>query len=76
VCYRIELESDPADLAFFKAKKSGERRFSLDTFRKNEKNPDGPESQALHGFVDGVFDYDFMRDQMLSVANGIGASKK
>lgn len=68
--YRIELESLDVDQAFFKAKKPGERRFSVDTFRKNEKNPEWPESQALHGFVDGVFDYDRMRDLMLRTANG------
>jgi hypothetical protein len=74
--YRIELESMDVDQAFFKAKKPGERRFSIDTFRKNEKNPDWPESQALHGFVDGVFDYDMMREQMLKVADEINSSKK
>jgi hypothetical protein len=74
--YRIEIESDAVDQTFFKAKKPGERRFSVDTFRKNEKNPNWPESQALHGFVDGVFDYDAMREEMLKVANEIGSSKK
>jgi hypothetical protein len=74
--YRIEIESDSGDQAFFKAKKPGERRFSVDTFRKNEKNPDWPESQALHGFIDGVFDYDVMREQMLKVANETGSSKQ
>jgi len=74
--YRIEIESDAVDQAFFKAKKPGERRFSVDTFRKNEKNPNWPESQALHGFIDGVFDYDVMREEMLKVANEIGPSKK
>jgi hypothetical protein len=68
--YRIELESDPVDQAFFKAKKPGERRFSIDIFRKNETNANWPESQALHGFIDGVFDYDAMRDRMIKVANG------
>ncbi len=56
--YRIELESDDVDQAFFKAKKPGERRFSIDSFRKNAMNANWPESQALHGFVDGIFDYD------------------
>jgi hypothetical protein len=74
--YRIELESDPADQAFFKAKKRGERRFSIDTFRKNEKNPDWPDSQALHGFIDGVFDYDTMRDSIIKVANGDKSASK
>jgi hypothetical protein len=63
--YRIELESDPADQAFFKATKPGERRFSIDTFRESKNG----ETQALHGFIDGVFDYDVMRDKMLEVAN-------
>lgn len=74
--YRIEIESDAGDQAFFKGKKPGERRFSIDIFRKNEKNPDWPESQALHGFIDGVFDYDVMREEMLKVANEIGSSKQ
>jgi len=68
--YEIELESDDVDQAFFKAKKPGERRFSIDTFRKNETNPDWPDSQALLGFVDGVFDYDTMRDLLVKRANG------
>ena len=68
--YRIELESLDVDQAFFKAKKPGERRFSIDTFRKNETNANWPESQALHGFIDGVFDYDTMRDRMMKIANG------
>lgn len=67
--YRIELESDDADQAFFKPKHPGERRFSIDTFWQNEANPNMPESQALHGFVDGVFDYDTMRDLMVKTAN-------
>jgi hypothetical protein len=29
-----------------------------------------PESQALHGFVDGVFDYHTIRDLMVKTANG------
>jgi hypothetical protein len=74
--YRIELESLDVDQAFFKATKAGERRFSIDTFRKNETNANWPESQALHGFIDGVFDYDIMREQMLKVANEVGSSKK
>jgi hypothetical protein len=74
--YRIELESMDADQAFFKAKKPGERRFSIDTFHQNEKNPNWPESQALNGFVDGVFDYDAMRDKMIAVANDKEASHK
>ena len=68
--YRIELESDSVDQAFFKPKHPGERRFSIDSFRQNETNPNWPESQALHGFVDGVFDYDTMRDLMVKTANG------
>lgn len=69
--YRMELESDDVDQAFFKPKKPGERRFSIDSYRKNEKNENWPESQALHGFIDGVFDYDTMRDQMVKAGNGI-----
>jgi hypothetical protein len=68
--YRIELESADVDQAFFKAKKPGERRFSIDSFRKNETNANWPDSQALNGFVEGIFDYDTMRDQMVNVANG------
>jgi len=68
--YRIELESLDVDQAFFKAKNPGERRFSIDTFRTNETDPKWPESQALHGFVDGAFDYDAMRDRMVKTANG------
>ncbi len=68
--YRIELGSEDVDQAFFKAKHPGERRFSIDSYRKNEENKNGPESQALHGFVDGVFDYDRMRDLMVKAANG------
>ena len=67
--YRLELGSEDADQAFFKPKKRGERRFSIDSYRKNEKNANWPESQALHGFIDGVFDYDTMRDRMMKVAN-------
>lgn len=67
--YRLELGSEDADQAFFKPKKPGERRFSIDSYRKNEKNANWPESQALHGFIDGVFDYDTMRDRMMKVAN-------
>lgn len=68
--YRLELESEDVDQAFFKPKKPGERRFSIDSYRKNETNEKWPESQALHGFVDGVFDYDRMRDLMVKTANG------
>jgi hypothetical protein len=68
--YRLELGSEDADQAFFKPKKLGERRFSIDSYRKNETNEKWPETQALHGFVDGVFDYDRMRDLMVKAANG------
>lgn len=68
--YRIELESEDVDQAFFKAKHPGERRFSIDTYHENSTNPNLPESQALHGFVDGKFDYDTMRDLMVKAANG------
>ncbi len=68
--YRIELGSENADQAFFKPKKPGERRFSIDSYRKNETNENWPETQALYGFVDGVFDYDRMRDLMVKAANG------
>jgi hypothetical protein len=68
--YRIELGSEDADQAFFKPKKPGERRFSIDSYRKNETNENWPVSQALYGFVDGVFDYDRMRDLMVKTANG------
>lgn len=68
--YRLELESNEVDQAFFKPKKQGERRFSIDSYRKNDKNENWPESQSLYGFVDGVFNYDLMRDLMVKVANG------
>lgn len=68
--YRLELGSEDEDQAFFKPKKPGERRFSIDSYRKNKTNEELPESQALNGFVDGVFDYDRMRDLMVKVANG------
>jgi hypothetical protein len=67
--YRIEIDSEDVDQAFFKPKKPGERRFSIDSYRQNETNANWPESQALHGFIDGVFDYDTMRDRMMAVAN-------
>ena len=67
--YRIEIDSDDVDQAFFKAKKRGDRRFSIDSYRQNKTNSNWPESQALHGFIDGVFDYDTMRDRMMKVAN-------
>jgi Flp pilus assembly protein TadD len=73
--YRIELESDDVDQAFFKPKHLGERRFSIDTYRASADG--GPlESQALLGFVDGVFDYDGMRDRMAEAANKQEASGK
>ena len=69
--YRLELESDDVDQAFFKPKHPGERRFSVDSY-SDETAADGKqgESQALHGFIDGKFDYDAMRDRMVQVANG------
>lgn len=74
--YRIELESADVDQVFFKAMRPGERRFSIDSFRKNETSANWPETQALHGFVDGKFDYDSMRDEMIKVANGEKLSRK
>jgi len=74
--YRLELGSEDADQAFFKPQKPGERRFSIDSYRKNEKNENWPETQALHGFVDGVFDYDRMRDLMVKAANGEESPQK
>ncbi|HEY2861275.1 MAG TPA: hypothetical protein VGJ21_22895 [Terracidiphilus sp.] len=67
--FRIQLESDDADQAFFKPKHPGERRFSIDTYSPGTDGKAG-ETQALHGFLDGVFDYDVMRDRMVDVANG------
>lgn len=67
---RIELGSENADQAFFKPKKPGERRFSIDTYHETEANGNKTESQALNGFIDGTFDYDRMRDLMVKVANG------
>jgi hypothetical protein len=64
--YRIELESEDGDQAFFKPEHPGDRRFSIDSIRQGANG----ESQALHGFVDGSFDYDRMRDQMVKAANG------
>lgn len=74
--YRIEIDSEDVDQAFFKAKKPGERRFSIDSYRQNATNSNFPESQALYGFIDGVFDYDLMRDRMVIVANGEGSKHK
>lgn len=74
--YRLEVGSEDADQAFSKSKRPGERRFSIDSYRKNEKIEDGPESQALHGFVDGVFSYDRMRDLLVKTANGELITKK
>jgi hypothetical protein len=74
--YRMELESLDADQAFFKTTKPGERRFSIDTFQENETNANWSESQALNGFIDGVFNYDVMRDRMLKVPNGEKSSSK
>lgn len=74
--YRLELDSEDVDQAFFKPKRSGERRFSIDSYRKNENNENWPESQALHGFVDGAFDYDQMRDLLVTAANGEPLFKK
>jgi hypothetical protein len=66
----IQLESDDVDQAFFKPKKPGERRFSIDTYSESEVNGKQTESQALHGFIDGVFNYETMRDLMVKTANG------
>jgi len=74
--YRIEIDSDDVDQAFFKAKKRGDRRFSIDSYRQNKTNSNWPESQALHGFIDGVFDYDAMRDRMITIANGEESQQK
>ena len=68
--YRIELESDDADQAFFKPKHPGDRRFSIDSYHESNVEGKSSESQALHGFIDGVFDYDVMRDRIVAVANG------
>ena len=70
VDYRLQLESSDMDQAFLKPKKPGERRFSVDSYRTTEVDGKQSESQALHGFVDGVFDYDRMRDLMVKSANG------
>lgn len=67
--YHLDIESDDVDQAFFKGK-PGERRFSIDSYHANKDNPNGPEDQALHSFIDGAFDYDAMRDQLVKVANG------
>jgi hypothetical protein len=74
--FRLELGSEDADQAFFKPKKPGERRFSIDSYRKNQTNEKWPETQALYGFVDGVFDYDRMRDLMVKAANGEALPRK
>jgi hypothetical protein len=74
--YRIQLESDDVDQALFKAKHPGERRFSFDTYRESNAGGKASESQALHGFVDGVFDFDAMRDRMVEIANGPPPSPK
>jgi hypothetical protein len=67
--FRLELESDDVDQSFFKPKHQGERRFSIDSYWTNKENPNLPDSQALHGFIDGRFDYDLMRDAMVKAAN-------
>jgi hypothetical protein len=72
--YRIEIDSEDVDQALFKPKKHGDRRFSIDSYRQNETNPNWPESQALYGFIDGLFDYDTMRDRIVTIAND-GESK-
>jgi len=74
--YRIELESDYVDQAFFKPKHRGERRFSIDTYRESDTDGKPGMTQALHGFVDGVFDYDAMRDRMVATANDEKTSGK
>lgn len=74
--YRLELGSEDADQAFFKPRHAGERRFSIDSYRPNPKDESGPESQALHGFIDGAFEYDVMRDRMVAVANGEKSSSR
>lgn len=68
--YRLELGSEDEDQAFFKPKKPGERRFSIDSYHEKDVNGQKSESQGLMGFIDGVFDYDRMRDLMVKVANG------
>jgi len=73
---RIEIDSEEVDQAFSKPKRPGERRFSIDSYRQNETNPNWPESQALHGFIDGVFDYDAMRDRIIQIANGENSKQK
>ena len=73
--YRMELESDDVDQAFFKPKHPGERRFSIDTYRSSADGKPG-ESQALHGFIDGPFNYDTMRDRMVEAANAERPSGK
>ncbi len=74
--YRLELGSEDADQAFFKPKHPGERRFSIDSYRKDGSDENGPESQALHGFIDGVFNYDTMRDRLVEAANNVKPSAK
>jgi len=68
--YRLELGGEDEDQAFFKPKKRGDRRFSIDSYHETEVNGQKSESQGLMGFIDGAFDYDSMRDQMVKVANG------
>ena len=68
--YRLEVESDDADQALFKPKHPGDRRFSIDSYHESDAGGKPGESQALHGFIDGTFDYDAMRDRMIAVANG------
>ena len=73
--YRIELESDDVDQAFFKPKHRGEGDSQLTPIA----NPTPMESrvtQELHGFADGVFDYDAMRDRLAATANDKKTSGK
>ena len=48
----MELESDDADQAFFKAKHPGERRFSIDTYR--ESNSGGQRSESYSDVALGL----------------------
>jgi hypothetical protein len=53
--YGIKLESDDVDPAFFKPKRPGKRRFFVDCYRESNSNGSPTESQAVHNFIDGVF---------------------
>lgn len=75
---QITLESNDIDqLSFAKEHPDraakGMRRFSMDTYSAGKPGPNGTQTQALIGFIDGQPSYDDTRARMLKVANGNAA---